>query len=236
MQHEIKKIRTDLLSLCDVGYAAFQSRLMPSIPKEQIIGVRTPLLRAYAKRLAGTREADTFFASLPHLYYDENNLHAALLEHIKDFDVALSAVEAFLPYINNWATCDMFCPKVLRKKPDVLWERILEWLASGKVYTIRYGLVRLLSWYLDDPLFSTNVLDAAANVEHDDYYVRMAVAWLFSIALVKQYEATLPYLLEGRLTPWIHNKAIQKAVESYRIPKETKEYLKALKIYERGNL
>ena len=130
----------------------------------------------------------------------------------------------------------MFCPKILRKKPDVLWERILEWLASGKVYTIRYGLVRLLSWYLDDPLFSTKVLDAAANVEHDDYYVRMAVAWLFSIALIKQYEATLPYLLEGRLTPWIHNKAIQKAVESYRIPKGTKEYLKALKIYERGNL
>lgn len=229
------QIQADLFALGDQSYAAFQGKLMPTVPTERLIGVRTPALRAYARRLAGSEAAKAFLLSLPHDYYDENNLHGALLDRIKDFDQALAGVEIFLPYIDNWATCDMFCPKVLRKEPERLWERILVWLASDKVYTIRYGLVRLTSWYLDAPLFSPEVLDDAALVKHDDYYVRMAQAWLFSIALVKQYDAALPYLIQEKLTPWVHNKAIQKAVESYRVPAETKKHLKTLKRQERGN-
>jgi len=222
-------IHSDLFSMRDEGYAAFQCKLMPTVEPASVIGVRTPQLRRYAKQLDGTEAAALFLETLPHTYYEENNLHAALLEGIPDFDGALAAVETFLPYIDNWATCDGFCPKVLRSDPQRLWMAILRWLASGEVYTIRYGLVRLLNWYLDTPLFSPAVLEAAATVRHDDYYVRMAVAWLFSEALVKQYECALPYLTEQRLPIWTHNKAIQKAIESYRVPTDRKSYLKALK-------
>lgn len=224
-----QRIRDALFAMRDENYACFQQKLIPTVPLERMIGVRTPQLRAYAKKIAGSEDAQGFLSVLPHEYYDENNLHAALLEFIRDFDEALAAVEEFLPYIDNWATCDAFCPKVLRRKPDLLLEHIRVWLASSEVYTVRYGLVRLMSWYLNDPLFSTDLLDMAARVTPDDYYVRMAQAWLFSMALVKQYNATLPYLTGNRLPTWIHNKAIQKAVESYRIPPETKAYLKTLK-------
>lgn len=230
MPHLIEnQIRDALFAMRDEGYACFQAKLMPTVASERIIGVRTPRLRAYAKQIAGSDEANAFLSVLPHAYYEENNLHAALLEHIREFDAALDAVEQFLPYIDNWATCDGFCPKILQSDPDRLWERILVWLVSDRVYTVRYGLVRLTAWYLDVPRFSEQVLDAAASVSHSDYYVRMAQAWLFSVALVKQYEATLPYLTEQRLDAWIHNKAIQKAVESYRIPPDIKTYLKTLK-------
>ena len=222
-------VRAEMLALCDAEYADFQRKLMPTVPPERVIGVRTPLLRKYAKKIAGTEEARQFLQVLPHFYYEENNLHAALLEPMRDFDEALAAVERFLPYVDNWATCDSFCPKALQKEPQRLWEAILRWLESGEVYTIRYGLVRLLNWYLDAPNFSPAVLEAAANVTHDDYYVRMAVAWLFSFALIKQYDATLPYLTEDRLPAWTHNKAIQKAIESYRVTPATKAYLKTLK-------
>ena len=222
-------IRSDLLSMRDEGYAAFQCKLMPTVDPIRVIGVRTPQLRRYAKQLVGTEAAALFLKTLPHTYYEENNLHAALLESISSFDEALAAVETFLPYIDNWATCDCFCPKVLLTEPQRLWDAILRWIASGEVYAIRYGLVRLLNWYMDASLFSPAVLEAAATVRHDDYYVRMAVAWLFSVALVKQYESALPYLAESRLPIWIHNKAIQKAIESYRIPTDRKSYLKALK-------
>ena len=164
-------VRAELLALCDAEYADFQRKLMPTVPPERVIGVRTPLLRKYAKKLAGTEEARQFLQVLPHFYYEENNLHAALLEPMRDFDEALAAVERFLPYVDNWATCDSFCPKALR----------------------------------------------------------MAVAWLFSFALIKQYDATLPYLTEDRLPAWTHNKAIQKAIESYRVTPATKAYLKTLK-------
>lgn len=224
-----KRIRDALFSMRDEKYAAFQGKLIPDMPPERVIGVRTPALRTYAKTLFGSEDARAFLSSLPHEYYDENNLHGALLDHIRDFDDALAAVETFLPFIDNWATCDMFCPKSLLTHPDRLWERILVWLASEHVYTVRYGLVRLLTWYLDAPRFSSQVLDEAASVQSTDYYVQMAQAWLFSIALVKQYDHALPYLTDQRLSPWVHNKAIQKAVESYRVDTAVKSYLKTLK-------
>jgi len=226
------RIRADLLALKDEKYAAFQSKLMPTVPRESVLGVRMPALRAYAKKIAGSEDARKFLSMLPHGCYDENNLHAVLLDGVTGFSRALEAVEAFLPYVDNWATCDMLAPRALLDEPALLWERILTWLASGHVYTVRYGLVRLTAWYLDAPRFSDGVLEAAAQVERDDYYVRMAQAWLFSIALVKQYSAALPYLTERRLTAWVHNKAIQKAVESLRVPPEVKEYLKTLRIHQ----
>ena len=222
-------ITETLLSMRDGEYARFQQNLMPTVPPERVIGVRTPQLRAYAKEIAGTPEANKFLATLPHTYYDENNLHGALLEYITDFDEALAAVEVFLPYIDNWATCDMFCPKVLLTQPERLLERIHVWLTSPHAYTVRFGLVRLSAWYLDAPRFSASILSTAASVSHEDYYVGMAQAWLFCTALTKQYRSALPYLTDHRLPAWLHNKAIQKAQESDRISPEAKAYLKQLK-------
>lgn len=224
-----EQIRDALFSMRDENYAEFQGRLMPTVSRECVIGVRMPALRSYAKKIYGSPEARDFLAALPHVYYDENNLHGALLDHIRDFDTALEEVERFLPYVDNWATCDLFCPKILLTHPDRLMDRILCWLSSERPYTVRYGLVRLTSWYLDAPRFSPQVLDAAASVALSDYYVQMAQAWLFSIALVKQYDHAFPYFTAERLPSWVHNKALQKAVESYRVDADTKSYLKTLK-------
>ena len=223
-------IQNTLLAASDPAYRRFQSRLLPTVSPERVIGVRIPTIRRYAKQLAGTRDAEEFLSNLPHAYYDEDNLHAALLEHIKDFDRALDAVKCFLPYLDNWATCDGFCPKCLRKEPRRLLEEIRRWLASTHPYTVRFALVRLTAWYLDDCVFTPEILSLAASVSSfEDYYVRMGVAWFFSIALIKQYESALPYLVEHRLPVWIHNKTIQKAVESLCPTPETKAYLKTLK-------
>ena len=224
-----ESIQKGLFDRADEGYKAFQEKLIPTVDPARVIGVRTPVLRRYARELVGTDAATEFLGALPHRYYEEDNLHAALIEQIKDFDGALAAVEAFLPYVDNWATCDGFCPKILRSDPARLWGEIERWLASEHPYTLRYALVRMTFWYLDDPVFSDEVLEAAAAVVSDHYYVRMAVAWFFSIALIKQYDATLPYLTEHRLPVWVHNKAIAKAIESYRPSPETKSYLKTLK-------
>ena len=229
MSAQTESIQNRLFSLRDEGYRQFQIKLMPTVDPEKVIGVRTPEIRRCAKELFGSDAAKDFLASLPHTYYDENNLHGALLDRIADFDEALAAVEAFLPHIDNWATCDMFCPKALKKQPERLLHSIRGWLKSDRVYTVRYGLVRLTFWYLDEPVFSSDVLELATAVKQEDYYVQMAEAWLFSMALVKQWEATLPYLQAERLSPWIHNKAIQKAIESYQLTPEQKEFLKALK-------
>ena len=218
-----------LFDLADESYRGFQAKLMPTVSPQSVIGVRTPALRRLAKEAFGSEEAKEFLGSLPHTYYDENNLHGALLEHLPDFDAALNAVEAFLPYLDNWATCDMFCPKALRKEPVRLLEAIKRWLADDHVYTVRYGLVRLTFWYLEAPTFTPDVLALAATVKHDDYYVQMAVAWFFSMALAKQWETTRPYFTKERLGVWIHNKAIQKAIESYQLTPPQKEFLRSLK-------
>ena len=222
-------IREHLPELSDESYKRFQAKLMPTVSLDRIIGVRTPQIRRYAKEIFESAEAKAFLSDLPHAYYDENNLHGALLERIPDFDAAINAVEAFLPHVDNWATCDMFCPKILRTEPQRLLVFIQKWLLSDHVYTVRYGLVRLTFWYLDAPVFSPEILALAAAVEKEEYYVQMAVAWFFSMALVKQWDATLPYLTDQRLDLWIHNKAIQKAIESEQITPSQKEFLRSLK-------
>lgn len=224
-------IRAGLFARQDTGYRDFHSKLVPTLDKDAIIGIRTPVLRAYAKELA-KQDVSAFLEDLPHRYYDENCLHAFLIEQIKDFDQCMAALERFLPYIDNWATCDLLAPKVFKKHPDAVYAACLRWLESDYTYTVRFGVVTLMKWFLDAD-FRPELLEKAAALRTEEYYINMAVAWLFAEALAKQYDAALPYLLDHRLDTWTHNKAIQKAVESRRISDETKAYLKTLKRKER---
>ena len=212
----------------DGGYRDFQSKLIPSLPKESIIGVRTPALRALAKELQGSELAASFLQELPHAYYDENQLHAILLSASKDYEECRELLERFLPYVDNWATCDILSPKVLRKRPEATLEAIQRWLGSTHSYTVRFGMEMLMSYYLD-ALFEPRFLAWVAADRSEEYYVRMMVAWFFATALAKQYEATLPYLEQGLLPEWTHKKTIQKACESYRITAEQKLYLRSLR-------
>lgn len=216
-----------LFELQDTGYRDFQSRLIPDIPKEKIIGVRTPILRKIAKELAGTKEAEKFINSLPHRFYEENNLHTFLVCEIKDYDACMAEVERFLPYIDNWATCDGFLPKVFEKHRNKVYTKIEEWIRSSETYTVRFAIVTLMGYLKND--FDEQMLSLVADIRSEEYYVNMAIAWYFSIALAKRYDAALPYLLEGRLDRWTHNKSIQKAIESRQIDDKTKQYLRTLK-------
>lgn len=222
------RIRERLFALRDEAYRDFSSALMPTVERGTVIGVRTPALRALAKELFGTPMAEAFLRVLPHGYYEENALHGFLLERIRDLRTVYAELERFLPYVDNWAVCDLVNPKVLAKDPDLLYERILVWIASGRTYTVRYGLGMLMRYFLDDR-FSPEHLALAADLRSEEYYVNMMVAWYFATALAKQPEAALPYLAERRLPPWTHRKAIQKALESRRIPEERKAYLKSLR-------
>ena len=226
-----KTITDGLFALKDENYRRFHAKLIPDIPIDNIIGVRTPVLRKYAKEVAKLPEANIFLGSLPHSYYEENNLHGALLSLLypKDIIAFMEQLERFLPYVDNWATCDMLSPKIFKKHLSYVYERVQKWLQSDAVYTIRFGIVTLLGFYLDDA-FEPEMLQLVANVRSEEYYVNMAVAWYFSMALVKQYDATLPYIQNRVLEPWTHNKSIQEAIESRRIPQETKAYLRGLKI------
>ena len=226
-----KTITDGLFALKDENYRRFHAKLIPDIPIDNIIGVRTPVLRKYAKEVAKLPEANIFLESLPHSYYEENNLHGALLSLLypKDIIAFMEQLERFLPYVDNWATCDMLSPKIFKKHLSYVYERVQKWLQSDAVYTIRFGIVTLLGFYLDDA-FEPEMLQLVANVRSEEYYVNMAVAWYFSMALVKQYDATLPYIQNRVLEPWTHNKSIQKAIEIRRIPQETKAYLRGLKI------
>ena len=212
----------------DSGYRDFQAKLIPSLPKESIIGVRTPALRALAKELKGSELAASFLQELPHAYYDENQLHAILLSSSKDYEECRELLERFLPYVDNWATCDILSPKVLRQRPEATLEAIQRWLGSTHSYTVRFGMEMLMSYYLD-ALFEPRFLAWVAADRSEEYYVRMMVAWFFATALAKQYEATLPYLEQGLLPKWTHKKTIQKACESYRITAEQKLYLRSLR-------
>lgn len=221
----IESIRLRLLAMQDLQYRDFQAKLVPTVKRERIIGVRTPALRAYAKELCGTSEASKFLADLPHDCYEEDNLHAFLIECIRDYDSCIAALNAFLPHIDNWATCDSMHPKILDKYPARLMEQIHIWLGSEYTYAVRFGMGMLMRCFLDKH-FQPGVLEMIAAVESKEYYIRMMTAWFFATALAKQWDAALPYICECRLDPWTHNKAIQKAVESRRISPERKEYLK----------
>lgn len=224
-----ENIRQRLFDLQDLKYRDFQCRLMPTVPKERVIGVRTPELRKLAKQISGTDEAAAFLSVLPHTYYDEYNLHGFLISECRAYSEAVEEVDAFLPYIDNWATCDLLAPKVFGKHRAELWNKIPDWLRSGETYTVRFGLEMLMSHYLDGD-FRPEALERAAAVRSAEYYVNMMIAWLFATALAKQWEAALPYLAEKRLDTWTHGKTIQKAVESYRITDEQKAYLRTLKV------
>lgn len=225
---QTKALHNALFALQDTSYKAFHEKLIPTVPCETVIGIRTPVLRRFAADYAKTPHAADFLATLPHTYYEENNLHAFLIEKIRDFDQALAALEAFLPHIDNWATCDAFAPKVFAKHTEALLPHIESWIASDRTYTVRYGLGTLMRYYLDEH-FKPAYLTLAASVRSEEYYVNMMIAWFFATALAKQYDAALPILSEHRLDVWTHNKAIQKARESFRITDEQKVYLKTLK-------
>ncbi|MBQ9239171.1 MAG: DNA alkylation repair protein [Treponema sp.] len=221
-------IQKKLFSLQDNTYKLFQQKLIPTIPAETIIGVRTPALRSLAKELAGTSEAEQLLAALPHAYFEENQLHAFIIETIKDFEAALAATEAFLPYIDNWATCDQLTPKAFKKNLPALYAKIKVWIASDKPYTVRFGIGMLLNFFLDEH-FTLDSAKRVARVRSSEYYVNMMIAWYFATALAKQYDAVLPFIEQHKLDVWTHNKTIQKACESYRISREQKTYVRTLK-------
>lgn len=222
-------IQTALFALRDPAYQAFQSKLIPTIDPQTVIGVRMPALRKLAREIAGTPVAGGFLQELPHRYYEENNLHGLLISAIPDYDGAVAALETFLPYVDNWATCDLIRPKVFGKHLPELREQIRIWLASDHPYTIRFGMEMLMTFFLDGQ-FQPEYLDWVAGVESKEYYVNMMAAWYFATALAKQYDAVLPYIQQRRLEPWTHNKTIQKAMESERIPDGQKAYLRGLKV------
>ena len=215
----------DLFSMQDKEYKRFISALLPTVDAETIIGIRTPVLRAYAKKMEN-REA--FMCDLPHKYYEENNLHAFLIEQIRDYDACIAALNAFLPFVDNWATCDSMRPRALKKEPQKLLSQIEIWLCTEHTYTVRFAIQLLMLYYLEDR-FDPRHLARVASVKSEEYYVNMMIAWYFATALAKQWDATIPYLEEKRLAPWVHGKVIQKAIESYRICEERKCYLRSFK-------
>lgn len=223
------EIRGRLFALRDIPYRDFQSGLIPNVDKELLIGVRTPALRALAKELSKQADTGAFLSTLPHTYFDENQLHAFLISEIKDFAACVEATEAFLPYVDNWATCDQLSPKVFKKHREELLPYIFRWLRSDRTYTVRFAVGMLMAHFLDEA-FSAEYLDSVASLHSEEYYINMMIAWYFATALAKQYDAALPYMEQRRLSAWTHNKVIQKAVESRRVTEEQKLYLKTLKI------
>lgn len=222
-------VRNRLFGLRDENYRDFHSALMPTVDKDKIIGVRVPVLRKLSKELMKDGTGLEFIKILPHKYYEEDNIHAFIIEQIKDFEICLNETERFLPFIDNWATCDMFSPKVFSKHTDVIYRKSIEWINSDKTYTIRYGIGMLMRYFLDEG-FNDDILRIVSEIKSDEYYVNMMIAWFFATALAKQYDSAVVYIEKQRLSPWIHNKTIQKAIESNRISKEVKLYLKTKKL------
>lgn len=228
MNDVTKKIQKRLFELQDEGYQKFHAKLVPNINPDTVIGVRAPLLKQLAREVAKWPDIDLFLQDVPHTYYDENVLHMRLIGGIKEFDKCLAYTKQFLPYIDNWAVCDVSLPKVFFKNKKELLAFAYECLKSKHPYTIRYGTNILMGAFLDED-FDTRQLQKAAQVSMDDYYVKMGIAWYFATALAKQYDRTIPFIQQKKLEDWTHKKAIQKAVESYRITPEQKAYLKTLK-------
>lgn len=221
-------LKENLFAMQDLAYREFICPLVPTVPPERIIGIRTPLLRKLAKEVKKSPEIKQFLQRLPHRYYEEDFLQAFLIEQIRDYSDCIEALNAFLPYVDNWAVCDSMSPKVLGKHRQELLQEIVLWLKSTHTYTIRFGIKMLMTWYLDDA-FAPEYPQLVSSVISEEYYVNMMIAWYFATALAKQYEAVLPFLQENRLSKWVHNKTIQKAVESYRITSEQKAYLRTLR-------
>ena len=225
----MNELQQHLFGMRDAAYAAFIAKLTPGFPPSHFIGVRVPLLRTIARSFAKEEAASQRFLShLPHSYYEEDMLHGMLISLVKDYDRCLDLTDRFLPYVDNWAVCDTLSPKVFAKHKAQLLENILRWSSSSHTYTCRFGLRMLMTHFLDDS-FSADFLEIPAAIRSEEYYVKMMVAWFFATALAKQWEATLPYLENRQLHPWTYRKTIQKAIESYRIPPERKDYLRTLR-------
>ena len=221
-------IRGWLQARQDTKYREMQVKILPSLSTDAIVGVRTPDLRKYAKELGRREDVKEFLGSLPHRFFEENQLHAFIISDLKDYGQCMTEMARFLPYVDNWATCDQMSPRVFKKQRQELLSSIREWIASDRCYTVRFGLKMLMEHFLDDD-FSPAYVEMAAGVKSDEYYVNMMIAWYFATALAKQYDTVLPFIEGNRLAPWTHNKAIQKAVESYRISEEQKDYLRSLR-------
>ena len=221
-------LHEELFKLQDTEYRDFNSSLIPGIDKETVIGIRTPVLRKFAKEYAKSGETEQFMRELPHEFYEENNLHMMLIGQIKDYDECISELEKFLPYIDNWATCDSPLPKCFDKNKEDVLERAKNWIATDATYVKRYGMGVMMRLFLDED-FKEEYIQLVASVKSEEYYVNMMIAWYIATALAKQWDAAIPYIQERRLSEWVHRKSIQKAVESYRITPEQKEYLKGLR-------
>ena len=224
-------VRGRLFALRDETNAAFMARLVPTLPPESVLGVRMPDCRALAKELCRMPDIGEFLTDLPHRYLDENNLHALILNEEKDCAAAVAAIDAFLPYVDNWATCDALRPKAFKKHPSALPDECRRWMRSGATYTVRFGIEMLMTHYLDED-FRPEYLEEVSIIKSKEYYVNMMIAWYFATALAKQYEATISYIEQRRLDQWTHNKTIRKAIESCRITEERKAYLRTLTIRE----
>lgn len=217
-----------LAEVRDDAYREFLAKLVPNIPKETILGVRTPEMRKIAKEVFESTERDAFLNDLPHRYYEENLIHFFVLAMMKDFDECVRRVEVFLPYVDCWPASDQATPKAFRKHHEKLLPYIRKWIASDHVYTARFGLRMLMNEFLDAD-FKEEYLALAASKQGEDYYLKMMIAWFFATALAKRYDETVPYLEQHRLDEWVHKKAIQKAIESFRVSDAHKEYLKRLR-------
>lgn len=224
-----KKVQKELFVLQDLRYRDFHAKLIPSVDKEKVIGIRTLVLRAYAKKFGKKEEAKQFLEILPHQYYEENNLHGLLIEQMKEYEKCVEELERFLPYIDNWATCDLLAVKTVKNHLDLYINEVYRWIESDQPYTIRFGVNMLMKYYLEDN-FKIEYPEKVAAIRSEEYYVNMVRAWYFATALAKQYEQILPFLEERKMDLWTHNKTIQKAIESYRITSEQKEYLRTLRI------
>ena len=225
----VSEIQAELFKNQDEKYRDFQAKLLPTVNPQTVIGVRTPVLRAFAKNLCKENDFYDFFDDLPHKYFDENQLHAFLISEIKDFNFCIEEVNKFLPFVDNWATCDQLSPKIFKKHKEELLEQIKIWILSEKTYTLRFAVGMLMQHFLDED-FSLEFPKMILKIRSEEYYVKMMIAWYFATALAKQYDALLPFLENKSLEKWTHNKAIQKALESYRISAEQKKYLRTLKV------
>ena len=224
-----KEIRDELKKLADEKYREMQKTIIPTADPDSIIGVRTPELRKMAKALVKRDDIDEFLSDLPHKSFDENQLHAFVLSEMKDYDACMEKLNAFLPYVDNWATCDQMSPKIFKKHKAELLKQVKVWLKSKETYTVRFGIGMLMEHFLDDD-FDPAYPKMVSRIRSEEYYINMMIAWYFATALAKQYDAVIPYIEEKKLADWTHNKAIQKSVESYRITDEQKAYLKTLKV------
>ena len=218
-----------LYDLQDLKYRDMQIKIIPTVEPESVIGVRTPELKSIAKDILKDGNYKGFLEELPHRYFEENQLQAFIISGIKDLNECMEDLETFLPYVDNWATCDQMSPKIFKKHKDLLLTHIIEWIDSEKTYAVRFGVGMLMEHFLDDD-FDPLYPEMVAKLRSEEYYVNMMIAWYFATALAKQYESILPFIEEKRLDDWTHNKAIQKSLESRRITEEQKLYLKSLKV------